>query len=382
MFRDDKKQLDHQSLNEVIGLSKNILRVLFVLLIILISWVGIVILRELKIPTILRTVLEILSPLFIGMIVAWLLNPFVKWLKKKKVKRLFGVIISYILLIGGLTLFLGTLIPILYEQIIDFVGTLPGLFSGIEKWLDQFLSKFNTIEAFDINSAKENLFLQLEAFGQNLYQSLPDYIVSVGSSLVSGFSTFLVGLVIGFFLLLSFDDVEETFIYLFPKKFRKDADELFGQINSSLKNYVLGVLLDAFVIFIICSITFSLVGLRAPLLFAIFCAITNVIPYVGPYIGAVPAVIVGFSMNPTIGLLTVGSIVIIQFIEGNFLQEYILSKTTKLHPVTIIIGLLIFQHFWGIIGMVISTPVIAIGKIIFQFFSKKWKWLDYMDEVD
>ena len=240
-----------------------------------------------------------------------------------------------------------------------------------------FFNKVNNKVPFDLVAIKENAFAQVEEIGNSLYSSLPTTILSVGKTIVSGFSTFLIGLVIGFFLLLSFDNMEETYIYFFPKHWRKDVELLLGKINKSLKNYVLGVAIDAFVVFLICTATFSIVGLRAPLLFASFCAITNVIPYVGPYIGAIPAVIVGFTMSPTIGLLTVASIIVIQFVEGNFLQEYIMSKTTKLHPVTIIIGLLVFQHFWGIIGMVLSTPILAIIKIIINFIDHKLKIIDY-----
>ena len=266
MFRDDKKQVDHKTLNEVLGLTKNILKVLLILLIILISWVGIVILRTLKVTSFILTLLEILSPLFIGIILAWLFHPFVKWLQKHKVKRVFGAIISYVLLIGVIVLFMGTLIPVLYEQIIDFVGTIPSLFSTIEEWLNKLLMKFDAIEAFDITAFKDNLFAQLENFGTGLYNSLPDVIVSTGSAIISGFSTLVIGFVIGFFLLLSFDNVEESFIYLFPKKWREDVDDLFGQINRTLRNYIRGVVIDAFVVFIICTIAFTLVGLRAPLL--------------------------------------------------------------------------------------------------------------------
>lgn len=382
MFRDDKKQVNYRSVNEVLDVTKKILKVLLILLIILISWVGLRIMAELHVWNILMTVLGILSPLFIGIVVAWLFNPFVKWLKKYKIKRLPGVIIAYVLLLGVLALLVGTIIPILYDQIIDFVETLPGLFNTIEEWLTGAFSKVESIEAFDIESMKESIFTQVENFGTGLVESLPGYILNVGKTIVSGLSTFLVGLVIGFFLLLSFDNIEETFIYIFPKKWRKDANELFGEINECLKNYVRGVALDALVIFIICGVVFSIIGLKAPLLFAIFCAITNVIPYIGPYIGAVPALIVGFSISPTVGLLTGVSIIIIQFFEGNFLQQYIMSKTTKLHPVTIIMGLLIFQHFWGVIGMALSAPIIGILKIIFNFIDKKWKLLDYVDEVE
>lgn len=376
-FKKDNKEIDYRSVNDVLSLTKKILSVLLVLLVILISWVALMILSELKIKSILLTILGILSPLFIGLLVAWLLNPFVSWLSRKKIKRPLAVVLSYALMLGIFGLLIGTIIPALYEQILDFADTLPSLFKTIEEWMTGFFNKVNNKVPFDLVAIKENAFAQVEEIGNSLYSSLPTTILSVGKTIVSGFSTFLIGLVIGFFLLLSFDNMEETYIYFFPKHWRKDVELLLGKINKSLKNYVLGVAIDAFVVFLICTATFSIVGLRAPLLFASFCAITNVIPYVGPYIGAIPAVIVGFTMSPTIGLLTVASIIVIQFVEGNFLQEYIMSKTTKLHPVTIIIGLLVFQHFWGIIGMVLSTPILAIIKIIINFIDHKLKIIDY-----
>ena len=108
-------------------------------------------------------------------------------------------------------------------------------------------------------------------------------------------------------------------------------------------------------------------------MFALFCAITDVIPYFGPYIGAIPAVIVGFTMSPVVGVFCIVSIVVVQLLENNFYQPLIMGHTMKLHPVTIMIGLLIFQHFFGIIGMIIATPVIASLKVIITFINEKTK---------
>ena len=94
------------------------------------------------------------------------------------------------------------------------------------------------------------------------------------------------------------------------------------------------------------------------------------IPYAGPYIGGAPAVIVGFTQGPVTGILTLLTIVVVQFLEGNLLQPVIMSKTTKLHPVTIMLGLLIFGHFFGIIGMVLSTPIIAACKTVALYFNE------------
>jgi len=144
-------------------------------------------------------------------------------------------------------------------------------------------------------------------------------------------------------------------------------------INVSLRSYVRGAVVDCGLIFVLSSVGLWACGLKVPALFGLFCALTNIIPYAGPYIGGAPAVIVGFTQNPMIGILSLIVIVVIQFLEGNFLQPLIMAKTTKLHPVTIMLGLLIFGYFFGIIGMLVSTPVIATLKTIFKFYNEKYE---------
>jgi hypothetical protein len=125
-------------------------------------------------------------------------------------------------------------------------------------------------------------------------------------------------------------------------------------------------------VFITQSIGLSLTGLKAPLVFALFCALMDIIPYFGPYIGAIPAVLVGFTQSPIVGVFCIVSIVVVQLLENNFYQPLIMGHTMKLHPVTIMLGLLIFQHFFGIIGMIVATPVIACGKEILTFINEKF----------
>ena len=203
-------------------------------------------------------------------------------------------------------------------------------------------------------------------------------VVNIISSLFSGLGTILIGLVIGFYLLISVDGTDNL-INLLPKKMQETTRDLLTEIDGSFRSFVQGALLDSTFVFIITSIGFSLIGLKAPLFFGLFCGITNVIPYAGPYIGGAPAVIVGFSQGIPTGLLTLVVIVLIQFLEGNFLQPLIMSKTTKLHPVTIMLGLLVFGYFWGIIGMVISTPIIAASKAILMFLDEKYDILSFND---
>lgn len=372
MFKKKNDELNIEKINDSVSLLNKILRIMFVLIIIIGVYLGIKLIQELKIKDIIIDILKIIAPVFIGLFVAWLFDPLVKKMQRKGIKRGIGAIIVYIVFISLLIILIAAIIPILTEQINDFVKTIPSIFTIITDWLKDITKGIN-IEGIDINNFTTEVTNKLGSFATSLAQSLPNLTVNFLKSFFSGILTFVIGLIIGFYFLIGFDNAGELIITLFPKNIQKDTRELTNEVNNSFRRFVEGALLDATFVFIITSIAFAIVGLKAPLLFGLFCGITNVIPYAGPYIGGAPAVIVGFSQGPLTGVLTLLAVALIQFLEGNFLQPVIMSKTTKLHPVTIITGLLIFGHFFGIIGMVISTPIIAAVKSIFMFFNEKYE---------
>ena len=376
----DVKEVDKKKLNELISLSKNTVKILYILLIILGVYAIIRLTKEIKILELLITLLKVIAPLFIGFIIAWLFDPLVKWLQKKGIRRSLGTIITYLILLGSMSLIIGGLIPLLSEQINEFIKVIPNIIDQTRGILDETIGKLTVIDGLDIETLKKEMLDKIIDIGTNITSDIPTFLVAIVKNTISGMGSIIVGLVIGFYLLLSFNNVNETIITLLPKKFQRNTSEIIFEVNNSLRKFVIGAALDALLIFIVSSIGFGLVGLKAPFLFALFCALTNMIPYAGPYIGGIPAVIVGFSQSPTIGILTLLTIVIIQFLEGNFIQPSVMSKTTKLHPVTIMIGLLIFGHFWGIIGMFVSTPIIAVLKAIFTYFDDKYDLIKINNE--
>ena len=372
--RKEKKQesVDTNKINDVLTLSNKILKIVYILLVILGVYIAIIVCKELSIKKTILTILKILFPLFIGIFVAWLFDPFVTFLQIKGLKRSVGTFITYVLFIGTLLIIVGAIVPILSEQINEFVKMIPSTFDTIKVWCDNLFERINNINIVDAVAIKNELFKKIEEIGIGLTNSLPDMLVSSVKTLFSSLGTFIVGLIIGFYLLLTFNNANDLLITLLPKKIQVDARDLVNEVNTSLRKFIEGAIADCSLVFVVTSLAFYIVGLRAPLLFGLFCGITNIIPYAGPYIGGAPAVIVGFSQSPLIGILTLVSVFVVQFLEGNFLQPLIMSKTTKLHPVTIMLGLLIFGHFFGIIGMVISTPVIAAFKATFMFFNDKF----------
>lgn len=101
--------------------------------------------------------------------------------------------------------------------------------------------------------------------------------------------------------------------------------------------------------------------------------ITNIIPYIGPWIGGAIAAVVGFTVSPLVGILTIVIAFISQQIDGMILQPLIMGKTMKLHPVTIMVGLLVFGYFFGMLGMILATPIMACTKVIFNYYDSKYK---------
>lgn len=367
-----EEKLDYHKLNEVLNLGNNILKILLIAIIIVGIYVILMVLKELKVIDLILSILSILSPLFIGITIAWLINPLVNYLDKKGIRRGLGITLSYIVLIVLLLLIIISIIPIIYDQLIDLTNSIPTITESMHNTINSIVDKFNGVDVIDTEVLKNRLFKIVSNYGNNITNSLPNMLVTRTLGLISGIGNFLIGLIIGFFMLLSFNNITDTFLIFIPDRYHENTKELINRINKSLRGYVMGALFDATIIFIACSIVFALIGLKAPILFALFCAIMNVIPYAGPYIGAVPALIVGFSQSTGIGIGVGISIIVIQSLEGNILSPIVMSKTTKLHPVTIIVGLLIFGHLFGMIGMLLSTPIISVGKTIIEFIDSKY----------
>lgn len=371
MFRKTNNKLDYTNLNEVIKLSKLILKILFVVMVIVGLYGLTIILKEWGIIKFFIEMLQMIAPLFIGIVIAWLFNPIMKFFSKKGIRRGLGAAIIYIALSAIIFLIIKAIIPLMFEQINDLVSTIPSTLKGIVNWINDLFNKVSTNSNVDLTSVKSEIIAKIENYGMNIASSLPEIMVNTVKSFFSGIGTFLIGAIIGFFLLISFDGTDKVMSFL-PKRLHNSVTSLFSKIEDSLRRYVQGTLTLSTLVFVVSTIGFLISGLKSALLFGLFCGITNIIPYVGPYLGVAPALIVGFSQGTPIGIGVLITVVVVQTIEGNILNPIVMSKTMKLHPVTIILGLLIFEHFWGILGMILATPIIATIKVIFEYFNEKY----------
>lgn len=376
MFKKKSDSVDYLKLNEGIRIGVNILKIIFILAIVSLVFICSKLLGDWKILPFIKSILSIISPLFIGIGLAWLFDPLVTSLQKKGVSRILGSIFVYIILLSFIYLLVRLMVPSITNQLNDLAQSVPTFINYLKDNIDSFFDNLNNLGDYNFTDIKISIYDSINNLSKSLTVDLPTTVMNIVTSIVSGGVNLLIGLLVGLYMLFDFDNVKKHLYSLIPKKYQRDTITLLNKLNNNLKSYVHGTFLIMFILFVFQSIALSIAGLEAPMVFGLFCAITNVIPYVGPYIGGVPAVVVGLSISPMTGLFVLIAVVIAQTLESYFLQPVVMGKTMKLHPVTIMLGLLIFGHFFGIIGMILATPVISIFKTIFQFFNEKFSIME------
>lgn len=312
---------------------KKSLNILIWLIIFLVS---IYIIRILKITGICCIFLSILSPLFFGYIISWIIKPIVD---KLNINRVISTLIIYILFLGIIVFMVFNIVPILIIEIKKIIPI-------IKYYILHNKILYNIYNNLNIKTLLSNTLKYFNSCFSNIFSILMNIVYS---------------LIFGFYFLIS--KSKKSYFNFIPNKIRKSIDK-------DLRLYVKSILLDTLFIFIILLIVFNIIGLSSPLIFALFCSITNIIPYIGPYIGGIPAILIGLSTSINKGIIVLVSIIVVQTIENNIIQPLIVSKNVNLNPIIILIGIIVFSHFFGILGMIISTPILLILRNIINYYKK------------
>ena len=187
MFR-KKNEIDTNGLNEIIYLGKNILKLTFIILIIGIILAGTILLKELGVFGFLGSVLNVLAPLFIGFIVAWLFAPLVDKMTKKGMSRILASMIVYVIFIAFLLVFFRIFIPIIYNELNELIKTLPSITNKITNFINNTFDKIDS-DAFNVDAVKTNILDAITNYGTSISSNLPTTIVTIMSNLFSGLGT-------------------------------------------------------------------------------------------------------------------------------------------------------------------------------------------------
>jgi predicted PurR-regulated permease PerM len=365
------EKINTEDVNEIIDWGKKILHLLYIVLFVGVVLGVVLFCKNFGVFEFLGGLLKVLSPLFIGFIIAWLFNPLVQKLKKKGIPKVLAALIVYAILIFFIVILIKIFIPIVYSQLNDFVGMIPNIIKEISGFISRMFERASG-GGIDFTTTKENMLANITGYANSLSSNLPTTVLNGVKTLFSGLGTFAIALVIGLYMLFDFDKLSDQLIKIFPRKNQREIFDLLNDIGTEVRKCVNGILLVACMVFVCDTVGFSIIGLDGALLFGLFCGITDLIPYIGPYIGAGVAGLIGFTQGPLIGIGVLIIALIVQIMENYVLQPIVMSKATEMHPVVIMVGLLVFGHFFGILGMILATPTLSILKVIYRFLVKKF----------
>ncbi|RUT48020.1 AI-2E family transporter [Paenibacillus anaericanus] len=322
----------------------------------------------------LITMLQILLvPITVSGFLYYLLRPIVNYLEGKKLNRILSILLIYLLFAGVVTIFLIVVWPPLQFQVTDFVSNLPKLIKQLQIQMDDFRSsKFLSM----FNSGDTQLTDKITEYINSGFELATGYMTHVFSFLNDFFIVVGTVPIMLYYMLKEDDRVTPTLVRLTPKKYRPDTEHVVHEINHALKGFIAGRMISALLLAVMTLLGFWLIGLPYSLLLAVVGALFNFIPYFGALLGAIPCVIVAFTVSPSMVVWVIVIVVVAQQIEGNLISPYIYGKTISIHPLTTIILLLVAGDFGGILGMILAIPVYMMAKIIVVriyelFFSDK-----------
>jgi len=301
----------------------------------------------------------VLTPLLIAMVIAYILNPIVELMVARKVPRGVSILIIYVFFIAVLLVLFMNTIPTLLSQLKDFGKTLPIIIAQLDYFIDQLTSKTKYLP----NSVRIAVEKSLQMGELSTTKAISGLLNHVGHAISGLLDVFVVPFLV-FYMLKDQKMLERATVALVPKKHRKIVVQMLHDIDDALGSYVRGQLLVMLVVGILTYAGLLVVHMPYALLFALIAAFTNIIPYLGPFIGAAPAIIVALTVTPLLALKVFIVNLIVQQLEGNVISPQIVGRTLHIHPMIIIVSLLFAGEVAGVAGLIVAVPIVAIAKVI------------------
>lgn len=322
-------------------------------------------------------------PVIMAGILFYLLNPLIDWMERRKVHRVGGIAIVFVVVTGLVVWGIVILIPIIREQTLSLIENWP-------TYWDKLITQFDNLLRSTIFS---QLQVQLSDVNATILKSISEQTNSMVNSTFSGIGSVLgtvTNIVVGlitmpillFFLLKDGRDIPYHTMKFLPTNMRLGTYNLMKEINTQISQYIRGQLLVAFFVGLMFWIGFAIIGLEYAVLLAILAGVLNLVPYLGSFIALIPIIIVALVTSPAMLVKVLIVFGIEQLLEGRLIQPLILGSNLKIHPVTIIVVLLTAGKLFGVPGVILGIPAYAVLKVIFEHIFKWYKNYSGLYTVD
>lgn len=306
---------------------------------------------------------SILTPFLLAAAFAYLLNPVVKVLQRTtKLPRPASIAIIYTILIGSLIFLVFTVWSRYAEEAFQFNQEARSFLYQAESQVENMPVWLRPLAADLLNSGRSFLLLA------------PRRLISMLPGAINGGVSILIFLVAMFYFLKDGEAMVESFFGLFPNNLKTEVKEVIRKVNAVLGNYLRGQLLLITIMSTITLIALNFIGVRYSLLLSLFTGVAETIPFIGPIVAAVLAMLIAYTDNfsrwgldPVTQVILVGvTYTVLRQIEDLFVIPQVMGRLTKLHPLVILFSALLGGHLFGIIGFIIAVPVAASLRVVFE----------------
>jgi predicted PurR-regulated permease PerM len=308
----------------------------------------------------------VLAPFFIALILAYLISPLVHRLEVRGLPTPWAILTVYLAFLTLIAFAVLKLVPRLIDQSRAFLGALPAYALQVQRFVGQLEGRIHRLGLptplrDQIHAAIDNAATGLgdQALGLLGTGTLMQLIEVAGALILAPF--------IAFYLLRDMGGFKAHFVRALPRRYRQELLALLREVDAVLSGWLRGMLVMLVIIGALSTLACYLLGLPYPLLLGSWAGLTEFVPYIGPVIGAVPALIVGFSISGGKALQVVIAYVVIQQLEGNLISPNIMGHSLGIHPLVIIAAILIGGYVGGVAGMILALPLAGIVKAVWRF---------------
>lgn len=312
-------------------------------------------------------IFKIISPILIAVVIAYVIYPLVIKFERKGIKRSISIIVIYIFIILVMIFFSIYIMPYVLDNAKELFNTLPNITSKYQHIFNTFVSKIKTSRWPP--EVKNLIFKEIDNTA-NLLQQYASQAMKKSLGVIASSIAILVNIVlsmiIAYYILKDINSIKRTTLLIAPKKMRNELVNVGRELNAIISHFIQGQLITACIVGILETLGLYFVHVKYPFILGLLGGIANIIPYFGPFLGAIPAVAIALLDSSTKAFLAVLVFVIVQQIDNAFISPKIIEGKLGLHPITTIIAVLVGGEFFGIIGMLIGVPVTAMLKVILK----------------
>jgi predicted PurR-regulated permease PerM len=316
----------------------------------------------------IRTIVLVL---LLTMLFSIIISGPVDYLARRGLPRGLGTLIVLGALVGGFWLGGAAVAPVVESQARGLAQDFPALLGQLEG----LANRVQNIFGVDLGG-----FLQPQRLSGSLSSVFSsdtfNVVATIGGSIASGLSLALVALIGTIYLVIRPTPLVNGFVSFFPAERRPRVREILSRLYSTVQRWFLGQLTTMLLIGVLSALAYSIIGVPFAVLLGIFAGLVAFVPFIGPTVAVIPAVLLALSASPIQAIWVLVAYLAIQAVESNVIQPIVMSQAVELHPAVVIFGLLIMSTLFGFVGLLLAVPLVAALQVLTREL-----WVKRMDEM-